>query len=250
MSDEKAIANTIFREPTASIVPHVCLYLIQFVALASPPFRGRRVLFSSIIIALAIQTQLHPHFTNNVALAQPFTIAWSYYMATLAKLMFSSDGPEARYWRIDKPIAEARSYLGYGWKKLVWATMLIFNQRGIRWNHQVKNVPQTQQRDKIKFLFWQAYQFCKCMMIADLLFELTRRLMFTPPDGAVGAVNSRYLSLHHPDWRWSFSKALVFGATPYFMLSMQYAQFAFIAVLLGLSKPEVRPLFFCTFIII
>jgi hypothetical protein len=249
MDNDAYVPNTTFREPTSSITPHVALYLVQFIALASPPFRGRRVLFSSAIIALAIQSQLNPHFSNNVAIVQPFTIAWSYYMATLAKLLFSDPpGPEASYWRIDRPAKEALSYAAFGWRKLVWSVMLVFNQRGVRWNHQVKNVPalpQTLRSSKTKFLLYQAWQFGKCMMVADLLFELTRRLMFTTPDGRVGDMNSKYLTLDHADWRWSFAKALVFGSTPYFMLSMQYAQFAFVAVLLGLNKPEVLEIYAC-----
>lgn len=234
------VPNTTFREPTDSITPHIALYIIQFVALACPPFRGRRTFFSSLIIVLAIQAHLNPHFTNTVALAQPFTIAWSYYMATLAKLLFSAEpGPESNYWRIDKPAKEALKYVSFGPRKLVWAVMLVFNQRGVRWNHQVKNVSSFLRQSKIKFLVIQGLQFAKCMLMADLLFELTRRIMFTAPDGNVGHLNSKYLTLRHNSWVWSFAKALVFGSTPYFMLSMQYAQFAFIAVLLGLSKPEV-----------
>jgi hypothetical protein len=241
MASDYYTPNTTLREPTDSIIPHVTLYIIQFIALASPPFLGRRLLFSSLIIVLAIQAHRNPHFTNTIALAQPFTIAWSYYMATLAKLLFSSDpGPESEYWRIDKPEKEALSYTAFLWKKLVWATMLVFNQRGVRWNHQVKNVPTVPQQSKARFLLYQALRFLMCLMTADLLFELTRRFMFTSPDGTVGQINSKYLTMRHSDPRWSFAKAFVFGATPYFMLSMQYAQFAFIAVLLGLSTPEVR----------
>lgn len=232
--------NTTFVQPQSSIVPHLALYLVQFVALASPPFRGRRILFSWSIIILAILAQLNPHFTNDVALAQPFTIAWSYYMATLAKLLFSDNpGPESNYWRCDKAEKEALSYPSFGWRKLVWTVMLVFNQRGVRWNHQVKNVPNIHQQSRARFLAYQACQFGKFMLIADLLFELTRRLIFTSPDGTVGQLNSKYLTLHHEDWIWSLAKAAVFGATPYFMLSMQYAQFAFVSVLLGLSQPAV-----------
>lgn len=240
MHNDRYFANIAFREPDSSITPHVALFIVQFVALWSPPFRGRRLLFGSLIICLAIQAHLNPHFTNTVALAQPFTIAWSYYMATLAKLLFSdTPGPESNYWRANDQAKAALLYSGFGWQKLRWAIMLVFNQRGVRWNHQVKNVPQARQQNKGRFLIQQAIQFVKCMMVADLLFELTRRIMFTTPDGSVGHVNSKYLTLNHPDWRWDIARAYVFGATPYFMLSMQYAQFAFIAVLLGFSKPEV-----------
>ena len=233
--------NLALQEPNASRIPHALLFICQFVALALPPFRGRRTIFCISIIYLAIQAHLNPHFTNNVGLAQPFTIAWSYYMNTLAKLIFSGpEGPEAHFWHTDKPKKEALGYGAFGLKKIRWAVVLVFNQRGIRWNFQVKNVPDEATKSRVGFLARQAYQFVKCMLIADLLFQLAPRLFFTPPNGQVGQVDSKYLTLRHPDWRWSFAKAFVFGATPYFMLSMQYAQFAFVAVLFGFSKPEVE----------
>jgi hypothetical protein len=54
-------------------------------------------------------------------------------------------------------------------------------------------------------------------------------------------MNSKYMKMYHPDWRWSFVRCLVFGTTPYFAMSMHYALFAFLAVLLGLSQPEDWP---------
>jgi hypothetical protein len=142
---------------------------------------------------------------------------------------------------VDKSAKEASGYAAFGWKKTVWAFNLIANQRGIRWNHQIKNVPAQSPKSKAKFLFDQLYRFFQCMLYADLLFELTRRLSFTTPDGKVGALNSKHLTMRDADWRWSFVKTFIFGATPYWMLSMQYAQFAFISVLAGLSKPEDWP---------
>lgn len=240
MEASHAKPNTVFRAPESSILPHIALYFIQVVALASPPFRGRRILFSFIIIALAVQAHLNPHFTNVVALAQPFTIGWSFYMATLAKLLFADEpGPEASYWRNGREAKEALGYAAFSWRKIVWAATLIFNQRGIGWNHQVKNVRSLPKQRRTTFLVYQAWQFGKCMLMADVLFELTRRLLFTSQDGNIGEVNSKYISLNHADWRWSFIRSLVFGATPYFMLSMQYAQFAFIGVFLGLTQPQV-----------
>ncbi|MCJ1380203.1 hypothetical protein MMC17_003306 [Xylographa soralifera] len=236
------IPNLTLRTPDASIIPHILLYLVQVLALVSPPFRGRAALFGCLILALAIQAHLNPHFTNNVGLAQPFTIGWSYYIATLAKLVFSGEqGPEAYYWRVDRPAKEALNFAAFTWKKFIWALMLVFNQRGIRWNHQVKNVPRMNATRKPAFLARQAYEFVKCLLVADLLFQLSIRLFFTSPDGQIGMSNSKYLTIRHSDWRWSFAKAFVFGATPYFMLSMQYAQLSFFAVLLGFSKPEDWP---------
>ena len=239
--------NLALKPPNGTYFPHISLYFIQILALLAPPFRGRREIFSGIIIALAVQAHLYPHWTNEVSQAQPCSIGWSYYMATLAKLLFSGDeGPEAHYWRIDKPVKEALSFAAFGWKKLVWSLMVVFNQRGVRWNHQVKNVPPVMEKRKARFLLLQAYQFLKCMLIADLLFELSTHWFFTSPDGQIGNMNSKYVTLRHQDWRWSFLKSLVFASTPYFMLSMQYAQFAFVAVLLGFSSPEVYHLPLCS----
>lgn len=230
--------NTKLREPDSSIIPHIALYVVQLVALASPDFRGRRPIFITLIISLAIYTLTHPHFTNDMALAQPFNIGWSFYLATIAKLAFA-DPPEKHYWRTDKPAREATAYAAFGWKKLKWAASLMLNSRGIRWNHEVKNIPHVPKQSKGQFLLSQVVQFFKSMVLADLLFELGIRFFYTTPDGRVGETNSKYLTLTSGGFGWWFAKCLVFGATPYFMMCMQYAQFAFLAVLLGISKPEV-----------
>ena len=102
----------------------------------------------------------------------------------------------------------------------------------------MKNVPLAHRGSKGGFLALQAWTFVKCLLIADVLFQLSARLFFTDQDGHVGTLSSHHLTLRHADWRWSFTKALAFGAMPYFMLSMQYAQLAFLAVLLGVSSPR------------
>ena len=107
--------------PTASIIPHIALYVVQIFALLFHPSKGRNHVFSILITGLAVYAHLHPHFTNDPGVAQPFTIGWSYYMATLAKLLFSGpSGPEAKYWHADRPQAEALSYSAFGWQKLRW----------------------------------------------------------------------------------------------------------------------------------
>ncbi|KAH6657452.1 membrane bound O-acyl transferase family-domain-containing protein [Truncatella angustata] len=230
------------RAPSASIVPHAALYAVQVLALILPPFRCRNHIFAGLIVGLAVYTHLHPHFTNDPGLAQPFSIAWSYYLATLAKLLFTGpSGPEGDFWRIDRPKQEALGYRALSWQKIRWAFALILNQRGVRWNHQVKNVHPVQTTKKSKFLALQTLEFIKCFLIADLLFSLSRRFFFTDANGVVGTIRSDDLTLRHPDRRWSFAKTLVFAAMPYFMLSMQYVQLSIVAVALGISKPEDWP---------
>ncbi|KAK8105170.1 aminotransferase GliI [Apiospora kogelbergensis] len=231
-------ASPRLRDPSSSIIPHVALYVVQVLALASPPSRSRNYVFAALIAGLCLYTQFHPHFSNDPGLVQPFTIAWSYYLDTLSKLLFSGPrGPEAAFWRLDRSRQEAVGYKAFGWKKLRWALSLILNQRGARWNYQVKNVHPVQSKKRAAFLALQAWNFAKCILISDLLFSLSRRLFYTTPDGLVGAVNSHDLTLRHPDWRWSFARALVFGALPYFMLTMQYSLLAFVGVVTGLTRP-------------
>ncbi|KAI1647328.1 membrane bound O-acyl transferase family-domain-containing protein [Daldinia loculata] len=234
--------NTELKEPDSSIFPHVLLWICQIVALTCPPFRGRRLCFASLIIALATYCNAHPHFTNDFGLAQPFSLAWSFYMAVLSKLMFSGPcGPEERFWRANGPTREAQAYSAFGWKKMRWAAVLMFNQRGIRWNHQVKNIPGSPKMTRSQFLAAQLGKFIGCLCMADLLFEIHRRLNLTSPDGQAGHINSKHLTIKHHDWRWSLAKTFSFAFLPYFMLSMQYAQGAFIFVLFKLSKAEDWP---------
>jgi len=232
--------NLDLHTPTGSIVPHLLLLASQLVALASPPFRGRRPLFGALIIGLIIISQLNPHFTNDIARAQPFTIGWSVYLSTLEKILFSAHpGPEASLWRIDKPSHEALSYAGFGPQKLLWTSVLMLNLRGIRWNFEVKNVPKARKTDKRTFLVTQSLDLVYYVLMTDLVVQLGIRMFYTAPGGQVGALNSKYVTLRHPEWYWSFFKALVFGATPYYMCSMQYTIFSVLAVLLGLSQPPV-----------
>ncbi|PVI02642.1 hypothetical protein DM02DRAFT_670386 [Periconia macrospinosa] len=236
-------ANTTLQEPQSSIVPHFLLYIAQVVALASPQFRYRRTIFNMLIVGLASYALTHPHFTNDMARAQPFNIGWSFYLATLAKLNFS-DPPEFHYWRSDRPAREPSSYVAFGFAKVKWAISLMLNTRGIRWNYEVKNVPAVLPQSKSRFLASRALKFAKNLLLADFFFQLGIRLLYTTPDGHIGQLNSKYMTMRHADWRWGFAKVFVFGATPYFAMSMQYEQFAFMAVLLGLSHPEDWPSMF------
>jgi hypothetical protein len=230
-------ANSIFPNPTGSIIPHVLLYVVQVIALICPSFRYRRILFSALILSLAALSMIEPHFTNNIGLAQPFTVSWSYYLSTLAKILFSSgSGPEASFWRIDKPQGEALSYTGI--RKLSWALVLIFNTRGIRWNYQVKNIPGQFSVRRSRFIFQQTLLLLRNLVLADLFSNLSVRLFYTDPSGSSLPVDSKFLSLGHENWGWSFVRSFTFGATPYYILSTQYALFSILAVLLGFSEPK------------
>lgn len=237
---ELSTPNLELREPTGSIVPHVLLCVVQLVALASPNFRGRRSFFVTAIIVLAIWSMIDPNFTNNTELARPFTLTWANYFSTLEKIMFAgANGPEGDLWHIDKPAQEALAYPAFGYRKLKWAIVIIINLRGIRWNYQVKNVPELKEKSKSAFLISKSVDLAYYMFMSDLFEHLGVRLFFTAPNGEVGALNSKFITLAHPDWRWGFIKILVLALTPYYLINMQYILYAIIAVALGISKPEV-----------
>ncbi|RWA09793.1 hypothetical protein EKO27_g5289 [Xylaria grammica] len=130
--NDEHLANGTLKIPDASIVPHLLLFLVQILALASPPYRGLRIGFIFIITILAVYCNLHRHFTNNFDLAQPASLAWSTYLPTIAKLCVSEGkNTESRFWRIDRQPAEAVGYAAFGAKKTWWALVLMFNQRGL-----------------------------------------------------------------------------------------------------------------------
>lgn len=245
--NDEHLANGTLKIPDASIVPHLLLFLVQILALASPSYRGLRIGFIFIITILAVYCNLHPRFTTNFYLAQPTSLAWSIYLPTIAKLCVSEGKhTESRFWRIDRQPAEAVGYAAFGAKKTWWALVLMFNQRGIRWSHQVKNIPQQPIVSRSHFLMTQVLRFCWFLCCADLCYETHQRVNFTSPDRTVGKLNSKYLSIYHSSWYWSLLKTFSLGMLPYFMLSMQYAQGAFFAVLLQFSTPQASSLLFCS----
>lgn len=240
--DERTKTNRALAEPTGSITPHILLWLVQIVVLAAPKFRYRRFVCGSAIIGLAVASQINPYFTKDVSTAQPFTIGWANYLSTLEKVLFSGPGEwEGSFWHVDQPAREATAYTAFGFSKLKWALVLLINLRGIRWNFQVKNVPKAPRETKWQFLRRQAVNVAYYLIMADLMVQLGIRFFYTLPDGRVGDMNTKYITLRHADWRWDFIKAFVFGATPYYMVCLQYNMFSLPAVLLGISKPEVRP---------
>jgi hypothetical protein len=234
-------ANDILTEPVDSILPHVLLYAVQLVTLVSPKFPGRRFVFSGILLALLVQAQLHPHFTEDISKAQPFCIQWSFLLASLEKLLLSGDeGPERHFWRIDAGKEEAESYPAFGLRKLKWAIAMFINQRGVGWNYEVKNVPQCTDMKKSTFVRKQLVQLVKYYILADLCFQLGIWFFYTNPEtGIVGDIDSKLITLEYACPGWIFVTRYVFAATPYFALSMQYTLFSIIGVSLGLGTPKV-----------
>ena len=224
------------REPDGSITPHILLVFAQIIALASPQFRFRRHVFAAILVALFAMSRFHLHFSNDLAVVQPFILGWLAFLSALEKIVFSSDkGPEHHFWRIDRPAHEAEVLGAFGPMKLGWATAMLFNMRGVRWNYEVKNIPALSKSTKARYLVKQVAYLMYCLVMADIVSQVWFQLFF-----AAGAQDTKYLSLRSGPLLRSFVATLTFGMTSYYIIQIQYVAVSIIAVGLDLSKQEVR----------
>lgn len=131
---------TALNQHLSNALPHVLLPFSMVLGLASPPFPGRGVFWSSIIVYLAYRS-LADEFPKNTQFRYALSRSWFWYIPTIQKLLSSE--PEETYWRLDGPRAEA-TRMSFGFGKLRWASALLINPRGIGWNFQIKNVPQAE----------------------------------------------------------------------------------------------------------
>ncbi|KAH8723050.1 toxin biosynthesis protein [Phaeosphaeriaceae sp. PMI808] len=238
--------NFIYTPNDGSIVPHILLFLVQMAALSSPMFSGRKVLFSTLIVGLAIAANFN-RFTSDPGLAQFFSLAWPHYLSVLEKIVFAAPpGPEASLWRVDRPAHEALSMKSFGISKLVWAWVIWFNLRGIRWNFQVKNIPEGPPPGQSRWAFVtkQLFAFVRLLLMADFFSRLGRLNFYTAVDGSVGSINSRYLTSRHPKFSCQLYRTATMGIIPYTFMNLQYVGGAVLWVALGISKAEDWPPFF------
>ncbi|KAI0114680.1 membrane bound O-acyl transferase family-domain-containing protein [Hypoxylon sp. NC0597] len=233
------------QEPTGSIIPHVLLLGVQFIALCGPQFPTRKWLTSAAIIGLSAAAHAN-QYTDDMAFAHLFALAWPIYLLTLANFMFaSSGGPEADLWRVDRPPQEAMSMASFSLQKSSWTLNAMINLRGIRWSSETRNLPKRikegEKESKARFLLLQLVDFCWMFLMVDLVSQLGLRLFFIDPTSGKPYVNSKGLSIQSHDMLGSLAKAFVYGAGPYFVTNMQYVACSIVAVILGLSQPEDWP---------
>jgi hypothetical protein len=239
VNDDKL--NWVYTPADGSIVPHILLFLVQMAALSAPVFAGRKVIFSTLIVGLAVAANLN-RFTTDPGLAQFFSLAWPHYLSVLEKIMFAPHpGPEAMLWRVDRPPREALAMRPFGISKLIWAFVIWFNLRGIRWNFQVKNIPQGPPpgQGRWSFVAKQIVVFIRLILMADFFSRLARFNFHTAPDGSIGSINSRYLTTRHPSFACQLYRTATVAVVPYSFMNLQYVGGAVLWVALGISKPEV-----------
>lgn len=234
--------NFIFTPADGSIVPHLLLFAVQMLALSAPPFTGRRVVFSAAIVVLAVAASLN-RFTTDPGLAQFFSLAWPHYLSVLEKLATSPyPGPEASLWRVDRPAQEALRMRSFSISKLIWAFVIWFNLRGIRWNYQVRNIPSgpSSRQGRWSFIAGQLLVFIRLLLMADLLSQLAIRNFYTAPDGSIGTINSRWLTTRvQSNFACQLYRTATIGIIPYTFMNLQYVAGAIVWVAFGISQPVV-----------
>ncbi|GAW14658.1 hypothetical protein ANO14919_040610 [Xylariales sp. No.14919] len=219
-SPDMYTSNKVYNPPTGSAYPHLLLALSVPLAFASPQFPGRVLFFSSLIIVLAISTQIDPHFTNDPGIAQPFSQLWSIWFSALEKLFASTRdshkagkpviGPESLFWRDGRVAREAEGFVGFSPAKILWALGLSISLRGSGWNFSVENVPTLTPAERSSRSGFLISRSCKTLyyyFMADVANQLWMQLFYVANSGSgyteIGMVNSKYLTIRDPDFGWS-----------------------------------------------
>lgn len=232
------------REPQGSILPHILLILFQIAILSGPPFPHRRELTIGAILGLSAACHASS-FTQNLALANLFALAWPHYLHTLATFASAQD-PERDLWRRDDgPRSKAGEFSAFSWRKIRWALAMLINLRGVGWSYEVAHLPTRNLRPsrgregRVRFLLLQLVDLGWMLAMADLVSQLGRRLFFVHPETGLLYADTKHLSIRSHDLLWSLARSFVYGAGPYFFINMQYVACSIVGVVLGFSKPEV-----------
>lgn len=231
----------VFKPAESSVLPHIALLLVQLMSLAGPRTHSRKNAFLAVVVGLFAITLYEPYFTTDIGKAQPFSIAWPSLLSTFEKICLSGDeGPEGNFWRVDKPAKEAAQYTAFGLSKVRWATVLLLNIRGVRWNFEVKNIRKlSRESSRASFCMKQSFLALYYFLMADIVSHLGIQFLYTLPNGRSVPPLDKSITLDHPLWYWSITKCFVFGATPYYVMNLQYALGSVVFVLLHISQPQV-----------
>ena len=222
-------------KPTGSISLHILLVLLQVMALVAPRFQGRQAIFGTALVSLFLISRIKPHFSNDLGKVQPFVLNWAAWLSVLTKTITTgAAGPEAHFWRIDRPAREAMGMQAFSPTKIRWAIAMLLNMRGIRWNYEVKNLQHSQAELKSVFLLKQLRYLLYLLFMGDMASEIWRHFMFSP------GIDPKYLTVRSPSLVYRFAWTWLCGLLPYYLIQIQYVVCAIISVLIGLSVPEVR----------
>jgi hypothetical protein len=241
-------SNKLLHPVTGTIFPHLLLIGAQLFFVGGPRYLPyRRALATAAILALAVTAQFH-RFTHDPGLANFAALAWPHWLSAIVHILFASPGgPEADLWRTAHKPGEASAWPAFSLRKLKWALVLLLNLRGVRWSFQVKNLPKVAGLDRMtrrQFLQWRLAELGVVLLMADFVSQMAVRLFYTDVRGHVGELDSKIITIRDSRLAWGFIKAVAFGLGPYFFINMQYLMVSIVGVLIGVTQPAVRWVFF------
>ncbi|KAF2733410.1 hypothetical protein EJ04DRAFT_553344 [Polyplosphaeria fusca] len=228
-----------------AVTTHLALIAVQLLFIAAPPFSFRNSFLAGAIVVLVISTHIVGPSSDQVSEAQPYTVLWPIWLATLEKCITARNSNiEDSYWRIDRPEREGNDMLPFAPMKFLWVGAMMANRRLIRWNMQVPNVrpvrtkgtPAANQLPKWRFLVTQIFNLLEMIIGIDVVIQILLR--------------SHAINTDNHGER-PFNKVLLgfaLGFSEYALQNIMYAAGAILTVLFNLCQPEDWPPLFGKFI--
>lgn len=175
--------------------PFLALPIFTLFSLASPPFPGRGVAFSGVLIFInyaCIVSPWPPDEGNSRPMRYGMAGSWIFLLPAIERLLFHR--PEVDFWRNDeekKPKHGRPPELSI--QKLRWALALVASPRGVGWNigsHQVNSAREAIKKKRPKrgyFILWKLWRSLVAYLALDAVIVLAKN---TPMPQVVHDVHS------------------------------------------------------------
>jgi hypothetical protein len=155
-----------------------------------------------------------------------------YLLHNTEREYFKVKDTEGKEGREGKEVTEAKVGGRSGRKGLGWHFDLATSMRGVGWNWQVKNIPQTTQKTKWQFVRTQLSKAFLFYLLFDFIWYNIQGSIYatlSPPPLLSDTIPRQIL------WTW------IPGLESYYSLNMQFPLFATLMVGLGFYGPEDWP---------
>jgi hypothetical protein len=218
------------------LLPFIALPLLIVISFASPPFPGRGVVFSGLLILTyhaCIVSPWPPNDGTTRPMRYGMTGSWMFFLTAIERLLFHH--PERDFWKLDE---EKKRQNGRSpeWtlQKLLWALALVSTPRGVGWNMGSREVKAA--RDEIR-----KRKPARSSFVAKKIFRAA--LAYVALDTVMTLAKHTHITQHRA-WdpatllHISFLEFLM-AVSVYATMSLQFELAAAVSVGIRLCNPEV-----------
>ncbi|KAM5373877.1 hypothetical protein ACJZ2D_006706 [Fusarium nematophilum] len=228
-------------KPIIQKLPYFTLPLLILTAFSCPPFRGRGLLFATVIAANDYACTVSP-WPPNIGDTRPMRYgmagSWLFVLPALERLLLHV--PERDFWLLDQAgqVNNGRPK-EFTWEKLCWAASLVTTPRGVGWNFGCRRLNALRADLKIKrvgklnFFIVKLFRAFLAYLALDVVVFAARKA--TMPTA----------------WVWDFGTItqiafleLLMGLSVYTTMTLQFELSAMVAVVSGRSRPHDWPALF------